>query len=107
MPAQLASAKIVAEAGQVVMTGAVTSRTVTVATHTDVLGVGVAASVTVSVTVLSPRFAQVKVVGGIDRFAIPQLSEEPPSTSAALIVTETVPEAGRSTVMFLQTATGA
>jgi len=62
-------------------------------------------SVTVSVTVFAPTFAQLNVDGETLREAIPQASEDPLSICEAVM--ETVPEELRSTFMFWQTATGA
>ena len=62
-------------------------------------------SVTVSVTVLAPTLLQSKVFGLTAKDAIPQLSVEPPSTSAAVILA--LPEASSCTVIFWHTAVGA
>jgi hypothetical protein len=84
--------------GQVVILGAITSRTVTVATQTLVFP---AESLTVSVILLSPRFEQVYDVEAgvrISAAGLVQLSDDPPFIWAA--VTVAAPEADRFTVMF-------
>ena len=81
--------------------GAMASTTVTVALQVAVLP---ALSVTVSVTGLAPRLAQVKLAGATLREAMPQLSEEP--LLMRLAETLPVPLALRLTVRFWQTATG-
>jgi hypothetical protein len=86
------------------MAGAVTSLTVTVATHVFVLP---APSVTVSMTLLSPRLAQLKVVTEEERVREAgevQLSLDPPLMAVEFNVAE--PEELRLTAVFLQTATG-
>ena len=89
-------------AGQVVIAGAVTSRTVTVATQTAVLP---APSVTVSVILLSPTCAQPYVVlAGANDSAAGQLSDEPPFIWEGTTVTE--PAEDRFTVTSLHTAFG-
>ena len=77
------------------------SSTVTVAVQVSVLPFE---SVTVSVTVLSPKSAQVKLVISKVIEAIEQSSDEPLSISAAVIVT--LPVASNSAVKSWQTATG-
>jgi len=62
-------------------------------------------SVTVSVTVLGPRLAQVKLVLDKVRLAMPQLSLLPLLICAGVI--ETWPAASSRTVMFRARATGA
>jgi hypothetical protein len=82
--------------------GAVTSTTVTVAVQVEVFPF---TSVTVSVTVFAPTLAQVNEEGETESEAIPQLSELPLLTCAAVIVA--FPAALRFTVIFWQTAVGA
>ena len=94
---QLAS---VIGAGQVNV-GAVLSTTVTVATQVDTLP---AASVTVRFTLLSPVLAQVNEPLLIASVKPAQLSEEPPSTSAATMLA--LPKAFRLIVMSSHTAVG-
>lgn len=81
--------------------GAVLSTMVTTAVQLLELPAG---SVTVRVTLLAPRSAQVKLVLLALRLT-EQLSDEASSISAAAIVA--APLASRATVMFLQTAAGA
>src|SRR5579871_5387452 len=83
-----------------IATGGVLSTTVTVALHEDELP---ASSVTVSVTLLAPRLAQVNEDGDTLREAMLQLSLLPPSTCAAVMLAEPPLSA---TVIFLQIATG-
>ena len=59
------------------------STTVTVAEHVDEFP---DPSVTVSVTAFEPVFAQVKVLGETDKVTGPQLSEDPLSTWAAVML---------------------
>ena len=87
--------------GQVVMTGGVTSFTVTVAVQVEVL---LDASVAVSVTVLPPAPPQLKVVGVMETVGVPQLSVEPLFTCAAVTEAE-LPT--RLTETFWHLATGA
>jgi len=87
-------------AGQVNV-GAALSTTVTVATQVETLPV---ASVTVSVTLLSPTSVQSNALSLITVDVTPQLSVLPPSTSAATIVTLPVPF--RFTVISSHTAVG-
>ena len=61
-------------------------------------------SITKRETVLAPRSPQSKLDIVAFKEAIPQLSEEPPSISAAVI--ETVPLASSCTVISRQTAVG-
>jgi len=63
-----------------------------------------AASFTVSVTVLAPLLAHVNVLGLTVRETMPQLSLLPLSTSAAVI--EALPLASSATVAFLHDAVG-
>jgi hypothetical protein len=89
-------------AGQVKV-GAVTSRTVTSATQMLVLP---APSVTVSVTLFSPRFEQLKLVLLAANVSVAgQLSVDPPLICA--VVMDAVPAAFRSITTSLQTAVGA
>jgi hypothetical protein len=76
-------------------TGATASTTVTVAVHVETLGIN-ALSVTVKVTVFGPTFAQVKAVCDKLKDAIPQLSDEPLLTAAAVV--DPFPVASRFTV---------
>ncbi len=79
---------VVAEiAAGAVMVGFELSLTVTVAVHVEVLP---SKSVTVSVTVLAPVFAQVNELGETVMLDMPQLSEEPLLIWAAVM--EAVPE---------------
>ena len=87
-------------AGQLVIVGLVTSLTVTVAAQTAKLFAG---SLTVSVTMLSPTFEQLKLDLSIDNTP-EQLSVLPKLTSSATIVA--VPDGLRFRVMSLQTACG-
>ena len=64
------------------------SSTVTIAEQVDTFPL---LSVTVSVTVLAPTFAQVNELGATDILAIPQASDEPLSICAAVI--EALPDA--------------
>ena len=82
-------------------TGAVTSKTVTVAVHCAVLP---ESSVTVSVTVFAPTSAHVKLVCESVRLATPQLSALPLFTCAA--VTVAAPDAFRFTVTSWHNAVG-
>jgi hypothetical protein len=82
--------------------GAVTSTTVTVAVQVEVFPF---TSVTVSVTVFAPTLAHVNVEGETESEAIPQASELPLLTCAAVIVA--FPAELRFTVIFWQTAVGA
>jgi hypothetical protein len=75
--------------------GGVTSTTVTVAVQVEVFPF---TSVTVKVTVLAPTLAQVNELGDTLMLAIPQASELPLFTCAAVM--ETVPAAFRFTVIF-------
>ena len=77
------------------------SRTVTVALQLAVL---LLASVTVKVTVLGPRFKQVKFELLSVAVGVPQLSVEPLLIAAAEV--ETAPSEFRNTVRFWQTAVG-
>jgi hypothetical protein len=61
-------------------------------------------SVTESVTVFAPRFAQVKELGVTDSEAIPHASEEPLFICAAVMVAD--PEAFNVAVIFWQIAVG-
>ena len=61
-------------------------------------------SITVSVTLFAPRSEHVNAEGATDREAIPQASEEPLFTSAAVIVA--FPVASKETVMFRHNAVG-
>jgi len=81
--------------------GGVTSFTITVALQVDVFPF---TSVTVSVTVFAPTLAQVNELGETLMFAIPQASELPLFTWAAVMVA--IPDEFRFTVIFWQTATG-
>ena len=83
-----------------IATGGVLSFTVTVAVHEEELP---AASLTVSVTVFTPRLPQLNVAGVTVLETIAQLSVLPLSTDAPVIVTELPTNA---TVIFLQMATG-
>ena len=86
-------------------TGGILSLTVTIAIQESTLPLG---PVPIRVTLLGPISAQVKVRFGWPlsvRVVKPQLSAEPPSTSAGTIVT--VPAALRFTEILLQTITGA
>jgi len=90
-------------AGQVIV-GAMLSTTVTVAAQLPML---LLESLAVRVTLFDPLLAQLKVfvaAPSINNCAIPQLSVEPLSISAALTVT--VPAALRLTVILLHAATG-
>ena len=82
--------------------GGVTSLMVTVAEQEALLP---EASVPVSVTVVVPILAQVKAVSLRTRLVIPQLSEEPPSTSA--VVKVALPEPSRVRLTALQIMVGA
>ena len=83
--------------------GGVLSRIVTVALHVEEFPL---ISVTVSVTVFGPMFAHVNEFGFTEKVsAPPQFEEEPPSTSAPVIVA--LPVASRETVMSWHNATGA
>ena len=73
-------------AGQLTV-GVIVSSTVTVARQFAELPFP---SSTVSVTLFGARFIQVNVVGGIERVMFPQLSNDPLSISAAVIVTSPV-----------------
>ena len=77
-----------------IASGAILSSTVTVAVHVSVFPL---TSVTVKVTVLGPTSAQVKIAGLTLSPAIPQLSDEPPSTSPAVI--DAFPELSSWTVI--------
>ena len=66
-----------------VIVGAIVSCTVTVAVPVATLPLE---SVKVSVTVLAPTFAQVKVLGETDIDAMPQAQVEPLSTCVAVTV---------------------
>ena len=77
------------------------STIVTVAVQLSVLPLS---SVTVRVTELAPRSADVKLLGTTTIDAIPQLSVLSSSTAAPEIVALPVPS--RETVMFWQTAVG-
>jgi hypothetical protein len=68
------------------------------------LAVRLLLSVTVSVTVFGPMLLVVNELGVTERLAMPQLSDEPPSTWAPVI--EALPLPSRFTVMFWQTAPG-
>ena len=81
--------------------GGVTSFTVTVALHE---ACWLLLPVIVKVTVAGPRFEQFSTVGDTLRLAIPPKAVEPPSTSAAEIVT--VPFAPRFLEIFWHTAFG-
>src|SRR5690606_29622868 len=83
-------------------TGATLSSTVTTALQELIFPFS---SVTVSTTLFAPTLLQSKVEISMERSAIPQASEDPPSTSAAVIVA--FPAASSCTVMFWHTATGA
>ncbi len=74
---------------------------VTTAMHVPILP---SASVIVSVTLLGPRSAIVKVFGTAFFEAIPQLSVDPLSISSAVI--EAFPRASRATEISLHNATG-
>src|SRR5690606_37580132 len=86
----------------VTTTGAVTSSTVTIAVAVSVLPL---TSVTVRVTVLSPTSPQSKLDLSSVIPAIPQVSDEPLSISAAVRLA--LPVASSWIVMFLVTTTGA
>ena len=88
-------------AGQVIA-GFSVSSTVTIASHVATLP---SLSVTVKVTVFGPTIEQSKAVIEAAKEAIPQLSVEPPSISAATIVA--LPAASNVTVMSEHKATGA
>ena len=77
------------------------STTVTVEVHVELFPLP---SFTVSVTVFAPRFTQVNAEVLMLRLAVPQLSELPLSTSAAVIVA--LPDPSNITVMFWQEAVG-
>ena len=64
-------------------TGTKLSSTVTVALQVEIL---LLLSVTVNITVLAPKFAQVKLVGSILNVTAPQASFEPLSISEATIL---------------------
>ena len=81
--------------------GGVTSLTVTVALHE---ACWLLLPVIVKVTVAGPMFEQFSTVGDTLRLAMPPKAVEPPSTSAAVIVT--VPFVPRLRVMFWHTALG-
>ena len=83
-------------------TGATLSSTVTVAVQVEVFP---PTSVTVNVTVFAPILEQLKLFGETASEAIPQASEEPLSTSAAVI--EPFPLLSNWTVTVWQVATGA
>src|SRR5690606_14496683 len=87
--------------GQTIVGGR-SSSTVTTATQVLVFPF---TSVTVKVTLFGPMSAQVKSAISILMVPIAQLSELPPSTSAATI--ETFPLASKPTVIFWQVAVGA
>ena len=79
-----------------VMVGSITSTTVTTAVHEEEFKLS---SVTIKRTSFAPKSSQSKDVVLINReTGPPQPSEEPPSTSAAVIVAS--PLASNSTVMF-------
>lgn len=85
-----------------VITGAVTSLTVTTAVHVDELP---EESVTVSTTLLLPTLLQLNVELFIANVTAEQLSNEPLFTIEAVIVA--FPAAFKSTVIGLQIAVGA
>ena len=87
--------------GQIIA-GFSVSTTVTIASHVATLP---SLSVTVNVTVLAPVIEQSNDVIEAAKEAIPQLSVEPPSISAATIVA--LPAASNVTVMSEHKATGA
>jgi hypothetical protein len=89
-------------AGQI-MVGAVASATVTIAEHVAVL---LEPSLTVSTTVLVPKFAQVKALGNTDTwFTVPQLSD--PLWNTFAVVMLAAPAVLRLVVKFLQITVGA
>ena len=75
------------------MTGAISSTTVTVASHVETFP---AASIADNVTVTSPTSAQLNVVCDASNEVTAQLSVDPPSKSAAAI--DPAQEASRVTV---------
>ena len=75
--------------------GLIESLTVTVEVHVELFALS---SVTVRVTVLAPRLAQVNAVGVALKDTDPQLSLDPASISAATI--EAFPAPSRKTVIF-------
>ena len=90
---------IIISAGHVIV-GSRSLTTVTTATHVLTFPIK---SVTDKVTLFGPTSLQSKSVCEAAKLAIPQLSEEPPSISAAVI--DASPLASSCTVMSLQTIT--